>query len=382
MIDKVIVFNGSKKDFEQLLQDSIPVKDDTVTFLELIQRYNARLRPNESGVKEEALSKIITVDNCIVRSDDYGSVMPHVLSNFANVITLNYNITKLYIHNPPSTVLNSIISRNFDNIEYKSSEYSAITRESLTKIYKDLNKNIKGQTDCKKQLISGLYRLTKNKKNKPSVLLLYGPSGVGKTETAKSISNSLGGKLMRTQFSMMQTVEAYDYIFGAEHSKNSFARDMISRETNIVLIDEFDKVNPRFYNAFYELFDEGIFSDVNYKVEMKQTVFILTSNFSNEKEIKNILGPAMFSRIGCCIEYKDISLDLKKEIVEKWYSEIIDTLEDDEKVIIKQTNILQWFKNNAERYNNIRILKTKMENAIFEKLADTFIISLDNNQST
>ena len=382
MIDKVIVFNGSKKDFEQLLQDSIPVKDDTVTFLELIQRYNARLRPNESGVKEEALSKIITVDNCIVRSDDYGSVMPHVLSNFANVITLNYNITKLYIHNPPSTVLNSIISRNFDNIEYKSSEYSAITRESLTKIYKDLNKNIKGQTDCKKQLISGLYRLTKNKKNKPSVLLLYGPSGVGKTETAKSISNSLGGKLMRIQFSMMQTVEAYDYIFGAEHSKNSFARDMISRETNIVLIDEFDKVNPRFYNAFYELFDEGIFSDVNYKVEMKQTVFILTSNFSNEKEIKNILGPAMFSRIGCCIEYKDISLDLKKEIVEKWYSEIIDTLEDDEKVIIKQTNILQWFKNNAERYNNIRILKTKMENAIFEKLADTFIISLDNNQST
>lgn len=382
MIDKVIVFNGSKKDFEQLLQDSIPVKDDTVTFLELIQRYNARLRPNESGVKEEALSKIITVDNCIVRSDDYGSVMPHVLSNFANVITLNYNITKLYIHNPPSTVLNSIISRNFDNIEYKSSEYSTITRESLTKIYKDLNKNIKGQTDCKKQLISGLYRLTKNKKNKPSVLLLYGPSGVGKTETAKSISNSLGGKLMRTQFSMMQTAEAYDYIFGAEHSKNSFARDMISRETNIVLIDEFDKVNPRFYNAFYELFDEGIFSDVNYKVEMKQTVFILTSNFSNEKEIKNILGPAMFSRIGCCIEYKDISLDLKKEIVEKWYSEIIDTLEDDEKEIIKQTNILQWFKNNAERYNNIRILKTKMENAIFEKLADTFIISLDNNQST
>ena len=374
MIDKVIVFNGSKKDFETLIKESITSDENKVTFLELIQRYNARLRPNESGVKEEALSKIITVDNCIVRSDDYGSVMSHVLSNFANVITLNYNIKKLYIHNPPSSVLNSIISRNFDDIEFKSSKYNAITRESLTRIYNDLNTNIKGQSECKKQLISGLYRLTKNIKNKPSVLMLYGPSGVGKTETAKSISNSLGGKLMRTQFSMMQTSEAYDYIFGA--------RDMISRETNIVLIDEFDKVNPRFYNAFYEIFDEGIFSDVNYNVEMKQTVFILTSNFSSEKEIMNALGPAMFSRIGCCIEYKDIPILLKKEIVDKWYYDIINTLEQDEKEIIEQTNILQWFKNNVGRYNNIRILKTKMENAIFEKLANAFIISTNSNQST
>ena len=32
---------------------------------------------------------------------------------------------------------------------------------------------------------------------------------------------------------------------------------MMARESNVILIDEFDKVNPAFYNAFYELFDEG-----------------------------------------------------------------------------------------------------------------------------
>ena len=87
--------------------------------------------------------------------------------------------------------------------------------------------------------------------------MLYGPSGVGKTESAKSISKTMGGELLRIQFSMMQTTEAYNYVFGAEHSKGSFARDMMARESNVILIDEFDKVNPAFYNAFYELFDEG-----------------------------------------------------------------------------------------------------------------------------
>ena len=375
MIDKVVVFNGSKRDFEELINQRIASNEKTVTFLELIQNYNARLRPNESGVREDALAKKLKADNCVVRSDDYGSVMSHVLSNFANVITLNYNIATLYIQNPPLAVLKSIVSRKFGNIEILESQYNPITRENLKVIYKDLNINIKGQDDCKIQIISGLYRLTKKKDSKPSVIMLYGPSGVGKTETAKSISRSLGGALMRTQFSMMQTSEAYDYIFGSEHSKNSFARDLLSRETNIVLIDEFDKVNPTFYNAFYELFDEGFFSDVNYKVKIKNAVFILTSNFMSESEISKALGPAMFSRISCCIEYQDLPLEIKKEIVNQWYKEIFDTLESDEKEIIIQTDILKWFENNIGRYNNIRMLKTKMENAVFGKLAESFIIS-------
>lgn len=372
MINKIVVFNGSKRDFETFINSRIDSSEKTINFLELIQIYNARLRPNESGVREQALSNHLNVKNCIVRSDDYGSVMPHVLSNFANVITLNYTIDYLFIQNPPKTVLNSLESRNFTQIEYQCSEYEKITREKLKTIYVDLKNNIKGQDESKKQIISGLYKLNYNEN--PSVIMLYGPSGVGKTETAKSISNSMGGKLMRTQFSMMQTSEAYDYIFGSEHSKNSFARDMLSRETDIVLIDEFDKVNPVFYNAFYELFDEGVFTDVNYNIKMSHTVFFLTSNFLSEKEIINTLGPAMFSRIGCCIKYDDIPVEMKREIVEKWYNELLANLKTDEVNIIKETNILNWFKENVARYNNIRLLKTKMENAIFEKLADVFVI--------
>ena len=50
----------------------------------------------------------------------------------------------------------------------------------------------------------------------------------------------------------------------------------MSRESNVILIDEFDKVNPSFYNAFYELFDGGRYVDTNYDVNLGQTIFLLT----------------------------------------------------------------------------------------------------------
>lgn len=374
MTDHIVIFSGSRKDYEKFLSDTISDDDVTIPFMELIQHYNARLRPNESGVRESALYKNIAVDNCVVRADDYGSVLEHVLSNFVNVVTLNHDIGTLYLHNPPRRVRESLHSAYGDEIEYRYSAYPEITRPKLKSIFDNLQHDILGQDDCKKQLISGMYRLIVKSNNKPVVLMLYGPSGVGKTESAKSISKAMGGDLLRVQFSMMQTTEAYNYVFGSEHSKSSFAKDMMARESNVILIDEFDKVNPAFYNAFYELFDEGKYVDTNYNVNLGQAVFLLTCNFGSEEEIKQTLGPAMFSRIGCCIEYQELSVDQKKEIIRNWYATILATLQEDEKSTIQDTDILEWFQKNAERYDNIRILKTKLENAIFDKLADVFII--------
>ena len=374
MTDHIVIFSGSRKDYERFLDDRIQEDEVTIPFMELIQHYNARLRPNESGVRESALYTNIKVDNCVVRADDYGSVLEHVLSNFVNVVTLNHDIGTLYLHNPPRRVQESLQSAYKDEIEYVYSEYPEITRDTLKAIYDNLQSDILGQDDCKKQLISGMYRLISNSRSKPVVLMLYGPSGVGKTESAKSISKTMGGELLRVQFSMMQTTEAYNYVFGAEHSKSSFAKDMMARESNVILIDEFDKVNPAFYNAFYELFDEGKYVDTNYNVALGQAVFLCTCNFGNEQEIKQALGPAMFSRIGCCIEYQELSTDQKKAIIQSWYETILSTLQEDETEIIQGTDILEWFQKNAERYDNIRILKTKLENAIFDRLAEVFII--------
>lgn len=375
MTERIIVFYGSKKDFEALVKNEISENENTIPFMELIQHYNARLRPNDSGVRESALYRNIEVDNCIVRADDYGSVLEHVLSNFVNIVTLNHDIGTLYVHNPPRKVIRSLQSAYGDAIQYRNTEYKRLTRDSLKDVYENLNRDILGQASCKKQIISGIYRLITQTNNKPVVLMLYGPSGVGKTESAKSISRTLGGNLLRVQFSMMQTAEAYNYIFGSEHSKASFARDMMARESNVILIDEFDKVNPTMYNAFYELFDEGRYVDTNYDVNLGQAIFLLTCNFGKEDEIKKTLGPAMYSRIGCCIEYGELSTEEKQKIVQQWYKMLLLALQGDERAVIEESDILEWFLKNSERFDNIRLLKTKLENAVFDRLAETFIIS-------
>lgn len=376
MVDRIIIFYGSKRDYEKIVKLETEEFQEVIPFMELIQHYNARLRPNESGVGEDGLYHRIEVEACIVRADDYASVLEHVLSNFSNIVSVNHDIELLMVHNPPKRVRESL-ETYYDNIEYLYSEYPNVNRTMLKVVYKDLCKNVLGQQTCKQQIISGLYKLTSKKTEKPVVLMLYGPSGVGKTESAKSISRSLGGELLRIQFSMMQTEEAYNYVFGAGHAKSSLAKDMLGRESNVVLIDEFDKVNPVFYNAFYELFDEGKYVDSNYNVDLKDTVFLCTCNFNSEEEIKHVLGPAMYSRIGCCVKFEQLEKEQKEAIITSWYDTIVARLQKDEKDVIKETDILKWFLKNVGRYDNIRLLKTKIENAIYNELTEKFVIKVD-----
>ena len=117
MVDRIIIFYGSRRDFEEIVEQETEDFEEVIPFMELIQHYNARLRPNESGVGEDGLYHRIDVEACVVRADDYASVLEHVLSNFSNIVSLNHDIELLLIQNPPKRVRASL-EAYYDNIEY------------------------------------------------------------------------------------------------------------------------------------------------------------------------------------------------------------------------------------------------------------------------
>lgn len=378
-MEKIVLFKGSKKDFQELLSDNY-VEDDYTPFMELIRQYNAAIRANDiSGTDDLGTFDHKEIENVVIYADDFASVTSHVINNFPNIVILGHNIQNLYIQNAPKRVEYSLRVTFDEVIEEKFSDYHIATPEEAVDIFSELNDGtVIGQENAKKQSSIGIYKSAVLRDERPLVLLYYGPSGVGKTELAKKISDHYNGKLTRLQFSMMQTEESYKYIFGDEHGKASFARDLLARETNIILIDEFDKVNTGLYNVFYQMFDEGEFEDINYQVNVSNCIFILTSNFSDEKDIVGRIGFPIYSRIDNKIKFENLMDNELRLVIDKIFVSICEKLPQEQTEIINRSGLLDRYFNSLEIFKNVRLLYKFIENDIFSILFENTIRKEDD----
>lgn len=385
-MEKITIFYGSSKDYRTFLDSKGISLDDAILFPELISQYNETIRASNQGYIDKN-NKFYTdekeyVDYLIIMQNDFSSVLEHVISNFSHIISLAHEIENIILQNPPKRVIESLIASYPEDIfEYEYSKYKNFSIDQIDAINQVMEKEVIGQNQAKFSVLSSLYQLSKKNTNKPIVIHFFGPSGVGKTELAKSINHFFGGELLRIQFSMMQTEEANNYIFGDKHGKDSFARDLLSRESNVVLIDEFDKVHPNFYNAFYEVFDEGVFRDLNYSVDLSNTIFILTSNFESISKMKRKLGLAMASRIEKSIQFFDLDIMSKRKIIQKKYDSIFESLNETERSTITQMGILNWYFDNVEKFINMRELKALIEQDIFDVLTNELLSDLASNSA-
>lgn len=269
--------------------------------------------PNQNGEypKEEKEEKIV-VENFVIRSDEYAGVLEHVIINFINFLA-KFDVKNLYIQNPPLQISEQII-RLYPKAKVKYQKYKELTISHLLKINEEYDNKIIGQEDVKLELLQALFPITKGCRQKPVVLLFYGKSGIGKTESAKYLAEIIGEPIFRKQFSMYQNNQFATYLFGGAHYEKSFAKDLLDRKSNILLLDEFDKAHPSFHSAFYQLFDEGIYEDQNYYLTLNKSIIICTSNYTDLKDIEDNLGSAIYNRFDKIIHFNDLSVEAKIRI--------------------------------------------------------------------
>lgn len=364
-MDEINIYYGSKKGFRKFLTENEIDRRQSTNLFTVISEYNNAVRALHDWKDYDKRE----VEVLIVENNDFHSFLEHVITSFAEKIDLAHDVEKLYIHNPPNRVLESLESVYDGEIfSIKHEEYFKIEKERLKEIYEVFEDKVIGQKKAKFSVVSSLYQRKRSTKEQPQVLLFSGPSGVGKTELAKTLSNYFGGNLTRIQFSMMQTEEAYKYIFGGAHNKPSLSSDLLARESNIILIDEFDKVNQALYNAFYEMFDEGEFSDLNYTVDVSEVIFILTANFKDEITAVEKMGMPIFSRINRTIQFDTLSDTEIKELMIKNYKSILKDIKIDEKIIIESTTFKDWMIKEATGFKNNRSLINSMEANIYDIL--------------
>lgn len=217
-------------------------------------------------------------------------------------------------------------------------------------------------------MLAALYPLMNDKRKKPVVLMFYGPSGVGKTETVQFFNELLGGKLMRKQFSMFHSDKFASYVFGGSHSESSFARDLLNRSSGVILIDEFDKASPVFHSAFYEIFDEGVFEDKNYRVLLDKALIICTSNYRSEDEIRKALGDALYSRFDALIRFESLSPDEIKQVTSRLVDGSFKRLSANDQAMLDKEEIKSLLHVRASSISNVRKLGKLVDEVISLKL--------------
>lgn len=371
----ITIYFGPKVAFEKVIPNNSKKIHGLMELIRQSDKKRNIIYLNEIKEDKEKKEKIEVL---VGKSEEYSMIKEEALNDFVTILE-EYKIEDMYFQNPPKLIF-EMLKKSYKKKEIKIEyfEFKDIDEKIILEINSKFDTKIIGQNNVKEKLLINLYSNIKKLKTKPLILMFYGPSGVGKTETAKYLSEILGEKLFRKQFSMYQNNSFFDYVFGEKHGISSLARDLLNRESNVILFDEFDKAESTFYSAFYQLFDEGILIDKNYEVKLKNSIIICTSNYRNLLDIKKKLGEAIYSRFDDFIEFKTINYNGMANIAKQMYEKNLIKLNLEEQKIIEESKIFNTIIDNIQKFYNVRQLEKIIIQLIAKELLKNKLNDFEN----
>ncbi|HLC38524.1 MAG TPA: ATP-dependent Clp protease ATP-binding subunit [Patescibacteria group bacterium] len=183
-----------------------------------------------------------------------------------------------------------------DKTKIPTEQVQAAEKEKLLNLEQFLHQRVIGQNEAVKAISEAMRRARtglKSEKKPIGSFLFLGPTGVGKTETAKALAESFFGSensMSRLDMSEFKMHEALDRLVGTPNSGEGVLTAKIKENPYcLLLLDEIEKAHPDVLNLFLQVLDEGQLTDrLGRKVNFTNTIIIATSNAGAELIRENI----------------------------------------------------------------------------------------------
>ena len=289
-------------------------------------------------------------------------------------------------------------------------------KKSLKNIEENLKRVIFGQNKAVETLSNAikLSRVGLRDENKTIGSFLFtGPTGVGKTEISKQLSEILGIDLVRFDMSEYMERHTVSRLIGAPPGYVGFDQGGLLTEAIVksphcvLLLDEIEKAHPDIFNILLQVMDAGVLTDNNgRKSDFRNVILIMTTNIgadllskrnigfaesSNETDAMNSLNklfsPEFRNRLDETIQFNYLDKNVILSIVDKFLTKLQAQLDKRNVEIVVSKNVINWIADNGydkemgarpmERFISQNIKKPLVDKLLFGNLKSGGVIKLD-----
>lgn len=301
-------------------------------------------------------------------------------------------------------------------------EPKPVEKNLLLNLENEMHKRVIGQDEAVSTISEAIRRVRTGLKTsqKPISFLFLGPTGVGKTETAKALSQVYFGgstKMMRFDMSEFNGADGEKRLLGAPpgqgDEKGQLTEAVYDNPYSLILLDEFEKADLKILDLFLQVFDDARLTDNKGKtVSFINSIIIATSNAASEYireqiiknvkvdgvfysqlleylQTKGIFKPELLNRFDAIIVFKPLEPTQIQEVVKILLLEFSNKLKEkdiiisfDEKVIAKIAS--EGFDKNFGARPLRRFIQDNIEDLIAQKIlkdeikrGDKIIVSVD-----
>ncbi|MGS2716658.1 ATP-dependent Clp protease ATP-binding subunit ClpA [Eionea flava] len=253
---------------------------------------------------------------------------------------------------------------------------SSSDKDQLRKLDSTLKMTVFGQDEGIDALTTSikLSRAGLGAEEKPIGSFLFsGPTGVGKTELCRQLSDAMGVELIRFDMSEYMERHTVSRLIGAPPGYVGFDQGGLLTEAvtkhpySIVLLDEIEKAHPEVFNLLLQVMDHGTLTDNNgRKADFRNVVLIMTTNAGAEEmsrasigfthqdhssdgkeALKKMFTPEFRNRLDSVIQFSALSKDVVKTVVDKFLVQLQTQL-DEKRVHLNVTSeAREWLANNG-----------------------------------